>query len=525
MSRYNTRTARPAVHSPVTSPAVPAGVTYEGAPGYARDARGELFLLAVAWMGSDDTFYESGSDRDARFAGLVRQVAVEDPAWAGEFIAWLRDGANMRTASLVAAGEAAKALLDAGLPGGRQIVNSALRRADEPGEMLAYWHARHGRNEPKPVKRGIADAIVRLYTEYSLLRYDTGSHGYRFGDVIERVHVAGEHPEVKGTWRGALYEHAIDRRHGRDSDVPGELAMIRANAALRAAAARDPSVLLDADALREAGMTWEDALSLAGSGVSKRDLWAALIPSMGYMALLRNLRNFDDAGVPDGIAAAVAARLTDPEQVARSRQFPFRFLSAYRAVPSLRWSWPLEQATGLSLANVPELRGRTLVLVDRSGSMFGGVSAKSGLNRADAAALFGTALALRSEHADLVEFGTSSRPVPFRGAESVLKVIGRFTSMGGTRTADAVRQHYRDTFHSRVVIITDEQAHGGYYGGEPASLVPDRIPVYTWNLAGYKHGHGPSGSGNRHTFGGLTDAAFRMIPVLEAGRDAHWPWS
>jgi hypothetical protein len=153
------------------------------------------------------------------------------------------------------------------------------------------------------------------------------------------------------------------------------------------------------------------------------------------------------------------------------------------------------------------------------------VSAKSGLNRADTAALFGTALAVRSEHADLVEFGTGSQPVRFRGAESVLKVIGRFTNLGGTNTADAVRRHYRDTFHSRVVILTDEQAWGGYYGADPTSLIPARIPVYTWNLAGYKHGHGPSGTGSRHVFGGLTDVAFRMIPVLEAGRDAHWPWS
>ena len=272
-------------------------------------------------------------------------------------------------------------------------------------------------------------------------------------------------------------------------------------------------------------MTWEDALSLAGSKVSKRDLWAALIPSMGFMAQLRNLRNFDDAGVPDEVAGDVIARLTDPEQVAKSRQFPFRFLSAYRAAPSLRWSYPLERALSLSLANVPALKGRTLVLVDRSGSMFDGVSAKSGLNRADAAALFGAALALRSEHADLVEFGTHSQPVQFRGAESVLKVIGRFTAMGGTNTADAVRRHYRDTFHSRVVIVTDEQARGGYYGAEPTSLIPAHVPVYTWNLAGYQRGHGPSGSGNRHTFGGLTDVAFRMIPLLEAGQDASWPWA
>lgn len=54
--------------------------------------------------------------------------------------------------------------------------------------------------------------------------------------------------------------------------------------------------------------------------------------------------------------------------------------------------------------------------------------------------------------------------------------------------------------------------------------MPDRIPVYTWNLAGYRPGHGPSGSGNRHTFGGLTDEAFRMVPLLERGRDARQPW-
>ena len=52
MSRFNTATARTATRSPVMSEAVPSGRTYEGAPGYARDAKGELFLLAVSHMGS-----------------------------------------------------------------------------------------------------------------------------------------------------------------------------------------------------------------------------------------------------------------------------------------------------------------------------------------------------------------------------------------------------------------------------------------------------------------------------------------
>jgi hypothetical protein len=514
MSRFNTAATRVTVHSPVTTESVPSGVTHEGAPGFARDSKSELFLLAVSHMG-DGSFYESQPERDTRFRSLVHGVAMNDPEWMARFIPWLRSSANMRTASVVASAEAAKALLIDEKPGGRKIVASALLRPDEPGELLAYWHSRYGRAVPKPVKRGLADAVARLYDEHALLKYDTASHGVRFGDVIDLCH-----PDAAEPWRGDLYRHALDRRHNRDNPVPESLGMIRANAALRETVAGNPAALLDPSALKAAGMTWEDALSLAGGKVAKRDLWAALIPGMGYMALLRNLRNFDDAGVSDDIAQTVAARLSDPAQVAKSRQFPFRFLSAYKAVPSLRWSYPLEKALSASLANVPELGGRTLILVDRSGSMFDTVSAKSGLNRADTAALFGAAVALRCEHADLVQFGTQSARVDYRGAESVLKIIGRFGNLGGTYTADAVRAHYRDGFHSRVVIITDEQAAA--YSGDPLSLISAKVPVYTWNLAGYQHGHGPSGGDNRHTFGGLTDNAFRLVPMLEAGRDARW---
>ncbi len=71
------------------------------------------------------------------------------------------------------------------------------------------------------------------------------------------------------------------------------------------------------------------------------------------------------------------------------------------------------------------------------------------------------------------------------------------------------------------MIFTDEQAQSG---GTVDRAVPASVPMFTWNLAGYRMGHAPSGSGNRHTFGGLTDQALRMIPLLSAGRNADWPW-
>ncbi|MBV9097338.1 MAG: hypothetical protein JO079_04695 [Frankiaceae bacterium] len=104
----------------------------------------------------------------------------------------------------------------------------------------------------------------------------------------------------------------------------------------------------------------------------------------------------------------------------------------------------------------------------------------------------------------------------------MLAVADGFGNLGGTNTAAAVRRHYAG--HDRVVLVTDEQAWAGPHGANPTAVVPADVPVYTFNLAGYRYGHGPSGVGNRHTFGGLTDQAFAAIPLLESGRDHTWPF-
>ncbi|TYB42054.1 TROVE domain-containing protein [Actinomadura chibensis] len=59
---------------------------------------------------------------------------------------------------------------------------------------------------------------------------------------------------------------------------------------------------------------------------------------MGVMALVRNPRNFERAGVSDEVAATVTAKISDPGVIARSRMFPFRFLAAHKAAPSLQWT-------------------------------------------------------------------------------------------------------------------------------------------------------------------------------------------
>ncbi|MFF9042274.1 TROVE domain-containing protein [Streptomyces sp. NPDC014892] len=496
--------------------------THQGGAAYARTPKMELFLLSVANMVGHHTFYEDAAARDKRYAQLVRKLAVSDPEWTLGLLGWLRTEAHMRTASLVGAAEFVRARLDAGAVGfSRQAVSAVLQRADEPGELLAYWTSRHGRRIPQPLKRGIADAARRLYTGRALLKYDTASHPYRFGDVIELTHPS---PDPRRPWQGDLFKYAIDRRHHPDRALPPSGAtLLAAHRELMAVPVEERRPLVTApggsERLNAAGMTWE---SVAGwlQGPLDAAVWEALIPSMGAMALVRNLRNLDQAGVSDRAAAEVAARISCPDEVRRSRQFPFRYLAAHRNAPSRRWEEALETALGHSLANVPELPGRTLILVDRSGSMFDRPSEHTQLNRADSAAIFGTALAHRAARADLVEFGSDSRRVELAPGEPVLRVLDRFHDLGGTNTALALRRHYDR--HDRVVMVTDEQA-GPSQWSNPLRAIPLRIPVYTWNLAGYAPAHAPSGP-HHHTFGGLSDAAFRLIPLIEVGKDSKWPW-
>lgn len=533
MAKLNVKGARKAPTGPITTTATRTR-THEGAPAFVRDVQSELFLLGVTNFVGEDTFYEKADARDARFASLVKQAALQYPEWTAGYLAWLRESGNMRHAPIVGAAHFVKARLEAGVPAdgvsNRAVIASVLLRPDEPGDLVAYWLNTFGRAIPKPVKRGIADSLNRLYSEYGLLKYDTPSRAVRFGDVIELVH-----PLADTAWRGDLFKYALDRRHGHDSEIPETLRMVRAQALWRADVAHDLGSwqqLLDPGTLRAAGLTWEDVLSELGSKRDKGKLWSALIPSMGYMATLRNLRNFDEAVISPEAVKAVQARLSDVTEVRRSRQFPYRFLAAYESVNSVRWGQPLDEALTAAVANVPAELKDSLILVDTSASMTrGSFSAKSTMTPAKAAAVFGVALAMKG--ADLYGFADGQFRHEVRRGASLISEIAKFNARNGevghgTQIGAAVKTRFNPERHKRIFIISDEQTMDDATGvigdswGRTAT-VPADVAVYAFNLGGYRPTIVPS-LANRITLGGLTDATFKMVPLIEAGRNAAWPW-
>lgn len=524
MVKYNSKSAsasvKPAKGVIGTKKSGAQATTFEGHQGFERKDRSALFLLAAGSLGGEGSFYESADERTMRYVELVRRVATKDMMWLARFLEWLRTEGNIRTAAVVGAVEAADALVKAGIPGGRQIIDSVLQRADEPGEAMAYWLATRGRKTlmPKAIKRGIADGAERLYTEFSFLKYDSERAAVRFGDVIEMTR---PDPHGFGAWKSDLFRYAIEKRHGRDTQ-PGEfLTMVRAQRELRRRFQDDPSVLLDQDALKAAGMTWEDVLSLAGTKLNKADIWKSVLPTLGYMALIRNLRNLDEAKVSDKDVAEVVARIQDPEQVARSRQLPYRFYSAYKSAPSLRWGHALDVALNESLKNIPTLGGRSLILIDTSGSMSGRVSLRSEMMYQEVAGLFGIALGLKGE-ADVWAWASSAYKFDLEGP-SVLRNLERYMRQNGrvgvgTNLSAAIRSSYVPGKYDRMVVISDMQVMP--YGD---GLIPTDIPCYFFNLAGYAPAAVQT-RGQVYELGGLTDHTFKMITMLESGANAKWPW-
>jgi hypothetical protein len=517
------------------------GVTMDSPDGselFAREEKSELFIAAVSTLGGDSA-YETAAARTDRIRGLTRSVALADPAWIMRFSRWLRDEANIRTMSTTIAAEFLKSRLDAKVPDettsrvpgmNRVAINVSCMRADEPSKIVEYWHDNYGRQLPMPLKRGLADACQRLYNERSALKYDTDALKIRFGDVIELVH-----PSPRDPAQGALFEWLLDRRHGHkdSSTVLGSLPVVTANTHVRNLSDSEASralvreqLLDDPTQLADAGLTWEN---LSGFGKMDARAWEAVIPRMGYMALLRNLRNFDGAGISEASVKAVQAKLADPAEVTRSRQLPFRFYSAY-SNSDARWHQTLETALELSTKNIKPLPGRTLCLVDCSGSMWGTMG-KSNALRWEMAALFGTVLKFTNPDGTLLARYGSDYHRKHPGYETVKprrSVLGtikhEYPDMGGTATGNAVAAYLKsDGPFDRVIIITDEQETWGARGVSVEDATPATQMLYTWNVAGYAAAH-VTASPYRHTFAGLTDQGFAMIPAIESGMAYDWPF-
>jgi 60 kDa SS-A/Ro ribonucleoprotein len=520
-------------------------VNHEGAKAYKLTAPMELYT-AVVTASLSDTFYEKGNERLERIQKLIAQ---NDPAFVAKLAVYAREKMYLRSIPLVLTVELAKIHRGDNLVG--RLVSRVVQRADEITELLSYYSTVNERpgvkklaGLSKQVQRGLAHAFNK-FDEYQFAKYNSDAA------ITLRDALFLTHPIAKNEAQQAIFNKIVTRSLATP-------------------------------------YTWETELSALGQQKFENEAqkaaafqakWEELIDSgkLGYMALLRNLRNILQANVSAAHIEKVCVRLADANEVARSKQFPFRFLSAYR---ELRMTSPISiriKNRMMKLAKTPEvyeayqamqtemspvqstytpsvltaledaikasvvnMRGfgyttNVTIACDVSSSMQQPISAKSSILLYDIGLLLGMLLQSKCKNVEAGMFGDRWKTITMPSNQvlnNVQEFYRREGEVGYSTNGYLVIQDLlkRQVVKDKVMLFTDVQMWNSMGGSEHIGnlwleyrkTIAPNAKLYLFDLAG--HGTTPLDLAHAHNgvylIAGWSDKIFDVLTALENGDDA-----
>jgi len=291
----------------------------------------------------------------------------------------------------------------------------------------------------------------------------------------------------------------------------------------------------------EAPETWEVKHTKAGqTSTSKKDKeekkaqnWKELIDNkkLGYMALLKNLRNID-AQADSGTLDKALVALTTPNFVKKSRVLPFRFFTAFDELTSSNASSTnntkilnaISKACNIALDNIPTLPGKTLIALDVSGSMNGSWHSRSegGITPRKIGAMFASCLHRSNNDTDLVTFDTSARYANICTDMGVIPLAKDIEfSGGGTDIGSIFRVASRA--YDRIIILTDMESWAGYrpptaYYNDYKNKHNTRPKIYSFNLCASGTIQFPEH--DVYMLAGWSEQCFDIMSLMETDKNA-----
>jgi hypothetical protein len=483
---------------------------HEGAQAFKLDARMELYSSVVTTSLSNK-FYESADKRMDRIRALI---AKNDPAFVAKLAVYTRNKMYLRSVPLMLAVELAKT--QSGNTVVSKTVKGVVQRADEITELLAYYQMANERKSvkklnklSKQIQRGLAEAF-NTFDEYQFAKYDRAAE-IKLKDALFIVH-----------------PKAVDEKQQLIFDKIAKSTL-------------------------ETPYTWETALSALGQQKFSsergklnafREKWEELVLSkkLGYMAMLRNLRNIIEAGVSTEVIDQVCSYLSDKEAVIKSKQLPFRFLAAYReikmissgAVPKVLDA--LEKAVEQCAGNIRGFGSDTSLVIacDVSGSMQKAISEKSKILNYDIGLMLGMLLQSRCENVQTGMFGDTwkiinvSRKSVLANVQEFYKREGEvgYSTNGYLVLKDLIN---RKVLVDKIMMFTDCQLWNSNLADKLTQnsltslwtqykcIAPD-AKLYLFDLAGY--GNTPLQVERNDVFliAGWSDKIFDVLASLEEGQ-------
>lgn len=416
---------------------------------YAMTDKAKLVTQVLTSFFNESKFY---GDNSAEIQETIKKVVNTDPEFVSNLAVFARREFNMRSVSHVLTAYLAHE--PRGKSYTRRTVKGVSLRGDDVTEIMSFYLATFGKPIPNSLKKGINDVLLG-FDEYTLAKYKGEGKTVKMRDLLCLCRPTPRDDQQSETWKRCL-ENKL-----------------------------------------ETPLTWETELSANGNN---RETWEKLIDSgkVGYMALLRNLKNIIQAN-PANIDK-VYSTLENPESVRRSKQLPFRFLSAYKTISPIAGSHVfdvLENAADISAESLPRLSGTTVIAVDVSGSMGCAISSKSDVRCCEIGMLLGLLANRICENSIFYTFDTAISKCAISKRSGVLfSAVTYAHAGGGTDMSLPFYKMISDNIKAdRIIVISDNECNSGWgsltgktvqsYASEYRRVTGNDIWVHAIDLQGY----------------------------------------
>ena len=480
---------------------------YEGGLAFKhKDPESELYARVATCLVKEPKFYGDKNEEFDTIVNLVNQVIEEHRSTTPHFVlnlaVYARNTLHLRSIPIALLG--LSALNPKGKTWVRRFTPSIIKRADELAEIISFVKSRIGNigSEspntmlPMSLKKGLQDAFSN-FSEYHFAKYDRNNADISMRDVIRLVHPKPETEEQQ-----ALYRKI----------AKGEL---------------------------DSADTWETLIS--GKGSTKEN-WEQAAQKMPIMATLRNLRNLLDNSCSHETFDDVIRKLIDEKTILNSKQFPFRFLSAYRNIENNgnpqtgRLLTALDMAMNISIKNIPRVDGTTAIFTDNSGSMSGTLSGKSTMRLRDVGSVMGAIASVVSSRNIIGAFANEFKTINFSGRDSVLTRAEKINHLevGGATYAHLAFDYILDNNIKvdRIFLFSDMQCYNddsySYYSNNNSTVhnawkqykarVNPNCYLYSFDLTGYGTTQVPETDPRVLTIGGWSESILKYVPYFETDK-------
>lgn len=432
----------------------------------------------------EDTHYEDGVSIAQRIKDLIPQVSANRVA---EIALEARSLMKLRHVPLLIVREMARITSHKHLVA--KTLAEVIQRPDELTEFLSHYWSEKKQPLSAQVKKGLGTALAK-FNEYNLAKYNQDKD-IKLRDVLFLSHSKPTSGISGYTRKERKAKKPIPQDPG--SQLYGRLV---------AGTMKTPE-------------TWEVAISAKGNNKAS---WESLLVEgkLGDLALIRNLRNMTEADVDPALISKAIKNMKG------TRVLPFRYIAAAQHAP--KFEADLEGALLRCLQEKQKLPGKTIVVVDVSGSMYGTtVSRKSEMDRAKAACSL--AAIAREACENPVIYATAGNDgtrvhktqlVPNRHGFSLTDAIYNLSGpLGGggiflVQVMDYIKKLEKET--DRIIVITDEQDCDT--GTSPDEADAFGKHNYIINVSTYKNG---IGYGKWTHINGWSEAILDYILISEEG--------